>query len=111
MASEEFYQGELDDAARLIIERINDIKIIIVSGPSSSGKTTTTIKIGQRLKKEGYSLVSLNVDNYYFDLKDQPRDPYGDHDYETPQAIDLELINRHLKALLDGKTVQVPYYN
>ena len=111
MASEEFYQGELDDAVRLILERINDIKIIIVSGPSSSGKTTTTIKIGQRLKKEGYSLVSLNVDNYYLDLKAQPRDPYGDYDYETPQAIDLELINQHLKTLLDGKTVQVPYYN
>ena len=110
-ASEEFYQGELNNAVQLILDRINDIKIIIVSGPSSSGKTTTTIKIGERLKKDGYSLVTLNVDNYYFDLKDQLRDTLGDYDYETPQAIDLELLSRHLRALLAGETVQIPYYN
>lgn len=110
-ASEEFYQGELDSAVQLILERINDIKIIIVSGPSSSGKTTTTNKVGERLKKDGYSLVTLNVDNYYFDLKDQLQDTLGDYDYETPQAIDLELLSRHLRALLAGETVEIPYYN
>jgi uridine kinase len=109
--SEEFYQGELEEAVRRVKERIEDIKIIIVTGPSSSGKTTTTIKVGERLKALGYSLVTLNVDNYYFDLKDQPRDPDGDYDYETPQAIDLVLINTHLKALLQGRMVQIPYYN
>ncbi|KPJ82444.1 MAG: hypothetical protein AMS17_18960 [Spirochaetes bacterium DG_61] len=109
--SEEFYRGELEEAVCRIKERIEDIKIIIVTGPSSSGKTTTTIKVGERLKALGYSLVTLNVDNYYFDLKDQPRDPDGDYDYETPQAIDLVLINTHLKALLQGRMVQIPYYN
>ncbi len=109
--SEEFYRGELEEAVCRIKERIEAIKIIIVTGPSSSGKTTTTIKVGERLKALGYSLITLNVDNYYFDLKDQPRDPDGDYDYETPQAIDLVLINTHLKALLQGKIVKVPYYN
>jgi len=110
-ASEEFYASELDSTVRLIEDRIDDIKIIIVSGPSSSGKTTTTIKIEKELQKIGYRLVTLNVDHYFFDLKDQPRDVGGDYDYETPQALDLALINEHLKALLAGKTVQVPYYN
>ncbi|UCB45855.1 MAG: response regulator SirA [Spirochaetota bacterium] len=110
-ASEDFYQNEVDDAVRLIMERIDNIKIIIIAGPSSSGKTTTTIKIRDILKDKGYKLVTLNVDNYYFDLKDQPKDPYGDYDYETPQAIDLNLINRHLKDLIEGKTVPVPFYN
>jgi uridine kinase len=110
-ASEDFYRSEVNDAVRLIMERIDDIKIIIVAGPSSSGKTTTTIKIRDLLRERGYRLVTLNVDNYYFDLKDQPRDPYGDYDYETPQAIDLNLINQHLKKLIDGKTVQIPLYN
>jgi len=109
--SEDFYRGELNEAIRRIIERIEDIRIIVASGPSSSGKTTTSIKICNRLREEGYTLVTLNVDNYFFDLKDQPMDPDGDYDYETPQAIDLTLINRHLEALLEGKTVQVPYYN
>jgi uridine kinase len=110
-ASEKFYQGEILDAVELILERIDDLRIIIVAGPSSSGKTTTTIKVGDILKERGYKLVTLNVDNYYFDLKDQPKDPIGDYDYETPQAIDLTQINRHLNALVDGKTVEVPYYN
>jgi uridine kinase len=109
--SEEFYQGELDNATRTIMDRINDLKIIIVSGPSSSGKTTTTIKVGDYLKKQGYSLVTLNVDNYYFDLMDQPKDTHGDYDYETPQAIDLELLSRHMRALLNGETIKIPYYN
>ncbi len=109
--SEEFYQGELNNATRAIMERINELKIIIVSGPSSSGKTTTTTKVGDYLKKQGYSLVTLNVDNYYFDLKDQPQDTNGDYDYETPQAIDLELLSRHMRDLLNGETVRIPYYN
>jgi uridine kinase len=109
--SETFYQNELNEALREIQKRIDEVKIIIVSGPSSSGKTTTTIKIGESLRKDGYKLITLNVDNYYFDLKDQPIDTKGDYDYETPQAIDLELINTHLKDLLRGKKVMIPYYN
>jgi uridine kinase len=109
--SEEFYEEELNRTVRMIMERIDDIRMIIVSGPSSSGKTTTTVKIEERLKKEGYSLVALNVDNYYYDLATHPKDPSGDYDYETPQAIDLPLVNRHLKDLLAGKTIEVPFYN
>jgi uridine kinase len=108
---EAFYASELDDAAARILGRIGDVKIIIVSGPSSSGKTTTTIKIDERLRQQGYSLVTLNVDNYYFDLADQPKDAFGDYDYETPQAIDLALIARHLEELLAGKSIDVPFYN
>ena len=111
LASEQFYEEEIQDAANLILERIGDIRIIIVAGPSSSGKTTTTIKIDEILMGHGYRFVTLNVDNYYYDLKDQPKDPTGDYDYETPQAIDLELINSHLRDLVAGKTVEVPYYN
>jgi uridine kinase len=58
--------------------------------PSSSGKTTSTIKVGQILKQQGISLVSLNVDHYFYDLANHPRDEFGDYDYETPQALDLE---------------------
>jgi uridine kinase len=110
-ASETFYQRELNECVEMILNRIGDIKMIIISGPSSSGKTTTTIKLREILQKKGYSLVALNVDNYYHDLSSHPKDERGDYDYETPQAIDLELINLHLKDLLAEKTVQVPYYN
>jgi uridine kinase len=109
--SEEFYDEELSHAAGEILERINDIRMIIVSGPSSSGKTTTTIKIEERLKEKGYSFVALNIDNYFHDLATHPKDTTGDYDYETPQAIDLKLVNRHLRDLLAGRTIEVPYYN
>ena len=108
---EAFYATELDNAAAKILDRIGDVKIVIVSGPSSSGKTTTTMKIDERLRKEGYSLKTLNVDHYYFDLAQQPKDAFGDYDYETPQAIDLALISEHLTHLLAGKTVEIPFYN
>lgn len=108
---EEYYQLELDGAAEKILARAGELKMIIVAGPSSSGKTTTTINVEARLKEQGYSFVPLNVDNYYFDLDQHPRDSSGDYDFETPQALDLELINRHLMLLLDGKAIQVPVYN
>ena len=108
---EEFYHAELDGAAEKILARAGELKMIIVAGPSSSGKTTTTIKVEARLKEQGYSFVPLNVDNYYFDLDQHPRDASGDYDFETPQALDLELINRHLMLLLDGKAIRVPVYN
>jgi uridine kinase len=108
---EGFYKREIDEAVRNLMERIEDLRVIIVSGPSSSGKTTTTIKLADMLKQKGYRLVTLNVDNYYFDLKDQPQDSTGDYDYETPQAIDLELISHHLGDLFHGKSIDVPRYN
>jgi len=108
---EEFYRREIEEAVRNLLERIEDLRVAIVSGPSSSGKTTTTIKLANLLEQRGYRLVTLNVDNYYFDLKNQPRDSMGDYDYETPQAIDLELISDHLGKLFNGKTVQIPRYN
>ena len=110
-ASEEFYSRELEEAVRKILERVEEIRLIVVSGPSASGKTTTTFKLADELKKREYNLVTLNVDNYYYDLRDQPKDTSGDYDYETPQAIDLELISSHLHDLFEGKTIEVPYYN
>jgi uridine kinase len=84
---------------------------VIVAGPSSSGKTTTTIKLTHLLTKMGLKLLPLTVDNYFFDLELHPKDEYGDYDFETPQALDLALVDAHLQALLAGKSVAVPRYN
>jgi uridine kinase len=109
--SERAYEEDIDTAAQLIADRQNTIKLVIIAGPSSSGKTTTTIKLGERLAKIGLSLVTLNVDNYFFDLELHPRDEFGDYDFETPQALDLELINQHLVELIRGNQVRIPYYD
>jgi uridine kinase len=109
--SENAYEIQLDTAAEMIKERSDELKMVMVSGPSSSGKTTTTIKLEQRLKKMGMNFVPLVVDNYFFDLEMHPKDEFGDYDFETPQALDLELINNHLKRLADGEKVIIPYYD
>ena len=110
-ASEVFYRQELNKAVEKLVERLEELKFIIIAGPSSSGKTTTTIKIGERLKQRGYSLVPINVDHYFLNLEKHPKDTSGDYDFETPQALDLSLINKDLKELLEGKTIDVPFYN
>ncbi len=109
--SEIFYEEDIKVAAQMICDRRNEVKIVLISGPSSSGKTTTTIKIGEILKARGLSLVALNVDNYFFDLEKHPKDEFGDYDFETPQALDLELINNHLVQLIAGKKVMIPFYD
>jgi len=109
--AESFYETQLDTAAALIKERSAELKMVMVSGPSSSGKTTTTFKLEQRLKKMGMSFVPLVVDNYFFDLELHPKDEFGDYDFETPQALDLDMINDHLKRLANGEEVKIPYYD
>jgi uridine kinase len=110
-ACDAFYESELDAAAARALERRDEVRILIVAGPSSSGKTTTTLKIRERLAAAGVRTVPLTVDNYFFDLAMHPKVGQDDYDFETPQALDLALINAHLQALLDGRAVQVPHYD
>ncbi|MBI5573148.1 MAG: response regulator SirA [Elusimicrobia bacterium] len=109
--AEALYDEEINKVAKRIIENRDRIRLVIVAGPSSSGKTTTTTKISEVLSKENISFVLLNLDNYFKDIEEHPKDEYGDYDFETPQALDLPLINQHLFDLLKGKTVKMPYYD
>jgi uridine kinase len=110
-ASDEFYEHELDAAVEKIIARREELRVVVIAGPSSSGKTTTTARMKEKLASAGVATVPLAVDNYFFDLKDHPKIGTDDYDYETPHALDLELIDRHLAELLGGGTVTVPRYD
>jgi uridine kinase len=105
------YNDDITAASEVVQERRDRVRIVIIAGPSSSGKTTTTTKLSHLLKKMGLSLVPLTVDNYFFDLEMHPRDEFGDYDFETPQALDLELINEHLVRLIAGEEVRIPFYD
>lgn len=109
--SDLFYEEDVHTAAELIKERLDELKIVIIAGPSSSGKTTTTTKLEHMLEQSGVHLVALNVDNYFYDLELHPKDEFGDYDFETPQALDLELIDEHLSRLVAGEEVRIPYYD
>lgn len=109
--SEAAYEEDVENAVEMIDARRADVRMVFISGPSSSGKTTTTIKLGERLRKMKLKLVAINVDNYFFDLEMHPKDEFGDYDFETPQALDLELIDQHLMRLVSGEEVLIPYYD
>jgi uridine kinase len=109
--SDRGFEEDIQTAAQLIEERRQEVRLAIVAGPSSSGKTTTTIKLSRRLARMGLRLVAFHVDNYFFDLEMHPRDEFGDYDFETPQALDLSLIDEHLQLLVAGREVRLPFYD
>lgn len=110
-AAEAAYSEDVENAANLILERKGEIRVVFIAGPSSSGKTTTTIKVGERLARQGFKLITLNIDHYFFDLEMHPKDEFGDYDFETPQALNMRLINQNLTDLFAGKEVRIPYYD
>ncbi len=108
------YEHSLDEAAAKVMARLNageELRMIWVSGPSSSGKTTTTVKLTERLQEQGLRFLMLNLDDYFWSLVEHPTDWLNDRNYETPEALDIQLLNRHLQALLDGETIEKPVYN
>ena len=110
-AAEAAYQEDVENAANMILSRRDEVRIVFIAGPSSSGKTTTTIKLGEFLAREGLKLITLNVDHYFFDLELHPKDEFGDYDFETPQALNMALINQNLTDLFAGQEVRIPYYD
>ncbi|MDW8345113.1 MAG: hypothetical protein RMM51_11585, partial [Verrucomicrobiae bacterium] len=108
------YEASLDEAARKVLARLNrgdQIRLLWITGPSSSGKTTTTVKLTERLRRQGLRFCMLNLDDYFWALIEHPTDWINDRNFETPEALDIQLLNQHLKALLDGRTVDVPVYS
>ena len=110
-AADRRYESMLEGAASAILERRDELRFIIVAGPSSSGKTTTTHKLSALLEAEGLHVIPLSLDNYFFDLELHPKDEFGDYDFETPEAMDLSLINEHLALLDRGRGIDVPIYD
>jgi uridine kinase len=108
------YERSLDQAASNIISRLNagdQVRMMWVTGPSSSGKTTTTVKLTDRLQKRGLRFLMLNLDDYFWSLVEHPTDWINDRNYETPEALDIQLLNQHLRELLAGQPVEKPVYS
>ena len=93
------------------ISQNKDIKVILIAGPSSSGKTTFAKRLGLELKLNGIKSKTISVDNYFVERKDTPKDENGNYDFETIKAIDTKLLNNDLLKLLDGKEIDMPIFN
>ncbi len=108
------YETALDEAAAKVIARLDRgdaLRVLWISGPSSSGKTTTTVKLTQRLERHGLRFLMLNLDDYFWSVVEHPTDWINDRNYETPEALDIQLLNEHLRALLEGKTIEKPVFS
>lgn len=88
-----------------------DCRIVLVAGPSSSGKTTFTKRLAIQLMTNLLEPQMISLDDYFVDREKTPRDAAGDFDFESLYALDLEAFNRDLQTLLDGGEVELPYYN
>lgn len=103
--------NDLLEIANKIQNNINDIKIVLIAGPSSSGKTTTCKKLALYLKSKGLNPFTLSTDDFFKDRKDTPKNEKGEYEYDIPEAIDIDLFNEKLEALLKGEETTLPTYN
>ena len=87
------------------------VKMVLIAGPSSSGKTTFAQRLGLQLRINGLKPVTISVDNYFVERKDTPLDENGEYDFENIEAIDLKLFNKDLTSLLNGEVIECPEFD
>ena len=106
------YQRRLNAAADRILERMKESPIVLLSGPSGSGKTTTALKLEQELERRGVQTHTISMDNYFktMNRKTAPRNAEGDIDYESPQLLDMDLLDETFTKLSRGEWVVVPKF-
>ena len=93
------------------IEKRKEIKLILIAGPSSSGKTTFAQQLGVQLRLTGYNPITISMDNYFKERVDTPKGPDGKYDFERVDALDIELFNKHMEDLIAGNTVELPEFD
>lgn len=108
---ETLQNNKLLEVARNINEHKNKIKVVLIAGPSSSGKTTTSIKLCTFLQSFGLNPKVLGMDDYFVDRENNPKDKDGNYDYECLEAIDIKLFNEQVEKLLSNKEILTPTYN
>ena len=109
--AETHYESQLAKIADIIYERKGEVKFILLSGPSSSGKTTTAKKLSIYLQARGFNTHAISTDDYFLERKDTPKDENGNYDFECLEALDMDLFNKHMSKLLDGERVLLPEFN
>ena len=111
LIGETMQERSLHKIADNIMEDYPTVKIILIAGPSCSGKTTFTHKLAIQFRTLGIQPIIISLDNYFINRDDTPLDEYGEKDFESINALDLPLFNSHLLALLKGEEVHTPQYD
>lgn len=105
-----YFNDQIKKVSEEIIKK-KDCRFVMISGPSSSGKTTTTRVLGAYLRSKGYDPICISIDDYFKERIDTPKDEFGNYDFESLAAIDIDLLNKDLIALLKGEKINVPVFN
>ena len=111
LVSEALHDLQIIDISQQIAERSEDVRVILIAGPSSSGKTTFSKRLSVQLLAQGFSPFPLEMDNYFVDREATPRDANGNYNFESLGALDTHLLSDHLKRLIRGETVRLPRYD
>lgn len=111
LIAEALHEREVAHIANEIGRRHPVLRLVLISGPTSAGKTTFAKRLGIQLLAQGIRPVTLNMDNYFVNREDTPLDEAGDYNFEAFEAVDHVLFNEHLAALLDGKEIVQPHFN
>ena len=109
--SEALHEKKVASIADMVSQRAEKVRFVLVSGPSSSGKTTFSKRLSIQLMVSGLKPVVLSLDNYFVNRDDTPLDENGEWDFENLHALDLELFNQNMKQLLNGEVVEIPSFN
>lgn len=110
LLAEALHEKKISDVADKIVNR-NDVKVVLIAGPSSSGKTTFAKRLGLQLRLNGLKPVTISVDNYFVERTETPLDENGKYNFECLEAIDLKLFNHDLIELLKGNEILMPTFN
>ncbi len=110
MLAEALHEKKIANIADNIAKR-KEVKMVLIAGPSSSGKTTFAQRLGIQLRLNMLKPVTISVDNYFVEREDNPKDENGDYDFEDIEAIDLKLFNSHLNKLLNGEEIEMPEFD
>ena len=109
--AEALHNKKIASIADRIAERRGTVRAVMIAGPSSSGKTTFTKKLGIQLKVLGFNPIAISLDDYFVPREKTPLDENGDYDFEALEAIDIELLNQHLIRLLKGEEIEIPLFD
>ncbi len=108
--AETLHEHRFADMADSIAEKPG-VKLVLIAGPSSSGKTTSSKRLSLHMRVNGLNPIIIALDDYFKNRVDTPLDANGEYDFECLEALDVEFLNRQLKQLFNGEEVEIPHYN
>lgn len=109
--SEALHEKKIAEIANQISARNGDVKVVLVAGPSASGKTTFSKRLGVQLAVNGMRPYQISLDDYFVDRELTPKDEYGEYDFEALEAIDIKFFNKQLIELFKGKEIRLPKFD